>query len=136
MTGLEVRALNITASVISLNVPDARASGAFLEEHFGFTIEMAAEGFVSLGRPDAGFNVVFLDVGLGSFKPKSHAGAARDGVLLAFVVDDIEAEWARVCEAGLKIVTPIETEPWGERCFQVLDPNGIVIQLVQWVNAA
>jgi uncharacterized glyoxalase superfamily protein PhnB len=128
--------MNITASAISLNVSDARASAAFLEQHFGFAVEMSAEGFVSLTRPDAGFNVIFLDVGLGSFKPKSHAGAARDGVLLAFVVDDIETEWARVCEAGLEVATPIETEPWGERYFQVLDPNGIVIQLVQWVDAA
>ena len=29
---------------------------------------------------------------------------------------------------------PIETEPWGERYFQVSDPNGIVIQLVTWVG--
>jgi uncharacterized glyoxalase superfamily protein PhnB len=26
------------------------------------------------------------------------------------------------------------TEPWGERYFQVTDPNGVVIQLVQWMN--
>lgn len=31
------------------------------------------------------------------------------------------------------ILTPIETEAWGERYFQVEDPNGVVIQLVQWV---
>jgi uncharacterized glyoxalase superfamily protein PhnB len=34
---------------------------------------------------------------------------------------------------GLTFPTSIETESWGERFFQVLDPNGIVIQLVQWV---
>lgn len=27
-------------------------------------------------------------------------------------------------------------EPWGERLFQVTDPNGIVIQLVEWVAPA
>jgi hypothetical protein len=30
--------------------------------------------------------------------------------------------------------TPLETEPWRERYFQVTDPNGVVIQLVQWVT--
>ena len=34
----------------------------------------------------------------------------------------------------MKMATPIETEPWGERYFQVLDPNGVIIQLVQWVD--
>ena len=27
-----------------------------------------------------------------------------------------------------------ETEAWGERYFQATDPNGVVIQLVQWVE--
>ncbi|WP_416212005.1 hypothetical protein [Nostoc sp. DedSLP04] len=30
----------------------------------------------------------------------------------------------------MKITTEIESEPWGERFFQVTDPNGVVIQLV------
>ena len=28
---------------------------------------------------------------------------------------------------------PPETEPWGERYAQYRDPNGLIIQLVQWV---
>jgi uncharacterized glyoxalase superfamily protein PhnB len=32
------------------------------------------------------------------------------------------------------MTTDIETEPWGERFFQVTDPNGVVIQLVEWVE--
>ncbi|MGF6940862.1 putative glyoxalase superfamily protein PhnB [Streptomyces auratus] len=27
---------------------------------------------------------------------------------------------------------PLREEPWGERLFQVTDPNGIVLQLVEW----
>ncbi len=126
--------MNITASAISLNVPDAARSAAFLREHFGFTTDMEADGFVSLGRPDVGFNVIFLDVGLGTFKPASHSGPAGDGLLIAFVVDDIDNEWDRLKRADVKIATAIETEPWGERYFQVLDPNGVIIQLVQWVD--
>lgn len=32
------------------------------------------------------------------------------------------------------IVTPLETEPWGERYFQMADPNGVIYQFVQWVT--
>ena len=126
--------MTITASAVSLNVPDVDASSRFLTEHLGFTLDMAADGFASLSRPDAGFSVALLRVGLASFKPASHAGAAGQGLLLVFVVDDIEAEWARLVDEGVTVATPIETEPWGERYFQVLDPNGIVFQLVQWVE--
>jgi catechol 2,3-dioxygenase-like lactoylglutathione lyase family enzyme len=126
--------MNITDSAVSLNVPDAARSAAFLREYFGFETEMEAAGFVSLRRPDVGFSVIFLDVGLSTFKPASHAGAAGDGLLLAFVVDDIDSEWRRLTDAGLNIATAIETEPWGERYFQVLDPNNVIIQLVQWID--
>jgi predicted enzyme related to lactoylglutathione lyase len=126
--------MRITSSAVSLNIADERASAAFLRDHFGFVEEMSADAFVSLTRPDAGFNVIYLRSGLPTFKPTSMAGRAADGLLLVFVVDDVDAESDRLARAGLEFTTPIETEPWGERYFQVTDPNGVVIQLVQWMT--
>ncbi|ATQ31916.1 MULTISPECIES: VOC family protein [Rhodococcus] len=126
--------MQITASALSLNVPDVAASADFATRHLGFTEAMAEDGFVSLTREDAGFNLVFLRTGLGSFKPASIAGDAGQGTLVAFVVDTIDDEYERLQAEGVPIVTPIETEPWGERYFQMRDPNGIVYQLVQWVD--
>ncbi|MDN3240707.1 VOC family protein [Glycomyces tritici] len=126
--------MRITSSAVSLNVTDPTASAEFLKRHYGFTEDMAAEGFVSLSRPDtAGFNVIFLKTGLSTFKPESAKGHA-DGLLLVFVVEDIDAEYARVQAEGVAITTPIETEEWGERYFQTADPNGVIIQLVQWMS--
>jgi uncharacterized glyoxalase superfamily protein PhnB len=126
--------MKITASAISLNVDDVTASAAFVKQHFGFTEEMAAEGFVSLSRSDAGFNLIFLKTGLKSFQPVHLQGHQADGLLIVFVVDDIDREYARLQAEGVTITTAIATEPWGERFFQVTDPNGVVIQLVQWVT--
>jgi uncharacterized glyoxalase superfamily protein PhnB len=125
--------MQITASAISLNVQDPAASAEFLEANFGFAREMEADGFVSLARPDAGFNLIFLRTGLPTFKPAALAGRAADGLLVVFVVSDIDAEYERLRDAGLEFTTAIETEDWGERFFQVTDPNGVVIQLVQWL---
>ena len=126
--------MHITRSAISLNVPDVRASAEFLKRHFGFTQEMEYEGVASLTREDAGFNLIFLQTGLPTFKPPQIAGSAGQGLLVVFVVDDIDAEYARLQAEGVPVVTPIETEPWGERYFQVSDPNGVIVQLVQWVT--
>ena len=126
--------MRITSAAISLTVADERSSAAFRRDHFGFQDAMQADGFVSLTRPDAGFNVIYLRRGLATFKPASMAGQVVDGLLLVFVVDDIDGEYARLTRAGLTFTTPIETEPWGERFFQVSDPNGVVIQLVEWVT--
>ncbi len=127
--------MNVTASAVSLNVSDAEASAAFAKRHFGFTEEMTSDGFSSLSRPDVGFNLIFLRTGLAPFKPESMRGRTADGLLVVFVVDDIDAEYERIKAEGVPITTPLETEEWGERYFQVTDPCGVVIQLVRWMEA-
>lgn len=124
--------MKITASAISLNVADVPASAEWATTHLGFTEEMAAEGFTSLSHPQAGFNLIYLATGLSTFKPAAAAGHA-DGLLVVFTVEDVDAEHERLRNEGATIITPIETEPWGERYFQMTDPNGVVYQLVQWV---
>lgn len=126
--------MKITASAISLNVDDVTASATFIKQHFGFCEQMSAEGFVSLSKQDVAFNVIFLKTGLESFKPTHMRGHQVDGLLIVFVVDDIDGEYVRLQAQGVPIITPIETEPWGERFFQVTDSNGVIIQLVQWVT--
>jgi predicted enzyme related to lactoylglutathione lyase len=116
-----------------LNVEDPVESASFAKQHLGFTEDMADDGFVSLSKQDAGFNLIYLRTGLESFKPDSMRGRHADGLLVVFVVDNIDEEYTRLQREGVQITTPIQTEPWGERFFQVTDPNGVVIQLVQWM---
>lgn len=123
--------MQITASAVSLNVDDVPASAAFLVEHFGFTQDMAADGFVSLSRTDAGMNVVFLRRGLPTLPADQRDDQAR-GLILAFVVEDLEGELARLEAEGVTITMPLTVEEWGERAFQVRDPNGVIVQLVDW----
>jgi uncharacterized glyoxalase superfamily protein PhnB len=126
--------MKITSSAVSLNVDDVAASSAFLTDHFGFRQDMAAAGFASLTRDDVGMNVVFLRRGLPTL-PADQRDDRAAGLILAFVVDDLEGELARLRTEGVTITMPLTTEDWGERAFQVRDPNGIVVQLVDWNGA-
>ena len=125
--------MQITASAISVNVADVQASSEWARKYLGFDAAMSADGFCSLAHPDAGFNLIYLRTGLPTFKPSSAAGTAT-GLLVVFTVEDIDGDYMRLRDAGVEIVTPIETEPWGERYFQMADPNGVIYQLVQWVE--
>ena len=127
--------MEVNSTTLSLNVPDEQASAGFAVAHFGFKEEMSADGFVAIGHPTAGIDIAFLRTGLTSFKPAEIAGSAGEGLLIAFVVDDLDAEFGRIAGAGAQVVTEPETEPWGERYCQFADPNGIVWQLVTWVAA-
>jgi catechol 2,3-dioxygenase-like lactoylglutathione lyase family enzyme len=126
--------MQITGSAVSLNVAEPAASAAFVRKHLGFEEQMADDGFVSLKREDAGFNLIFLRTGLATFKPEAMRGRSADGLLVVFVVEDIDSEYARLRGEGVEFTTPIQNEPWGERFFQMSDANGVVYQLVQWIT--
>lgn len=126
--------MRVTDTAISLTVDDPEASAAFLVEHFGFTTAMAADGFASLTREDVAASVVFLRRGLASL-PADQRDDHAAGLILAFVVDELEAELARLQGEGVAITMPLTEEPWGERAFQVRDPNRVIVQLVDWNGA-
>lgn len=123
--------MQIIGSAVSLTVEDVIASSGFLVTHFGFQEQTVAEGFASLKRDDAGMNVVFVRRGLATM-PEDQRFDHASGVILAFVVDDVDAELARLRTEGVAITMPLTVEEWGERAFQVRDPNGIIVQLMDW----
>jgi uncharacterized glyoxalase superfamily protein PhnB len=123
--------VKITSCAVCLNVDDVAASSSFLVEHFGFHEEMSVDGFASLARKDAGMNVALLRRGLPTL-PADQRDDHASGVILAFVVEDLEGELSRLQREGVTITMPLTEEEWGERAFQVRDPNGVIVQLVDW----
>lgn len=53
---------------------------------------------------------------------------------LEFEVDDVDAEYARLLAAGVRIDTPPVTYPWGWRAIGFKDPDGNNIDFVQYVG--
>jgi uncharacterized glyoxalase superfamily protein PhnB len=123
--------MKITASAVSLNVDDVAASVRFLTTHFGFREQMSADGFASLARDDTGMNVVFLRRGL-DMLPDDQRHDHACGLILAFEVEDLEGELARLQDEGVSVTMPLRSEEWGERAFQVRDPNGVIVELLDW----
>ena len=106
--------MQITASAVSLNVEDVAASSAFLTEHFGFRQAMAADGFASLAREDTAMYVVFLRRGLETL-PDDQRDKHATGLILAFTVDDLDGELARLRAEGVAITMPLTVEEGGAR---------------------
>jgi len=51
------------------------------------------------------------------------------GLIYNFAVDNVDAEYERLTNAGLTPIVPLEDHPWGDRGFGVQDPNGITLYL-------
>jgi len=122
--------MRISTSAISLVVDDVAVSSSFLISHFGFREAMAAEGFVSLQHDDLGTGFVFLQHGL-EWLPGGLKDPNIAGVIISFVVSDLDAEETRLRSEGVEVTIPTWEQPWGERLFRVTDPNGIAIEVVQ-----
>lgn len=112
---------------------DPARSAEWFVEHFGFKVGIDIGWYVNTQHP--GHGNLSLD-----FVHREHesCGAALHGkqvagTLLAFVVDDVDAEEQRLRTAGLDFTLPVVTEPWGQRRFQVRGPDGLIIELLQVV---
>ncbi|WP_328902273.1 MULTISPECIES: VOC family protein [unclassified Streptomyces] len=126
--------MQITASTVSLTVDDVATSQAFFTTHLGYTEQAAADGFASLTRPDAAADIVLLAGGIEILPPEQRDQRAS-GLILAFTLTaGIEDEEKRLRAEGVDITMPLREEPWGERLFQVTDPNGVIVQFVEWVT--
>ncbi|MGW6023398.1 VOC family protein [Streptomyces sp. NPDC055099] len=139
--------MNIIASAVLLTVDDPAASSRFFTSHLGFREVMVAESAIHLSRDDAATDLVVLESkpaprerepereqerereGLGPSAPQTEAQ-------VSFTVTDLAAEHERLWREGARITTPLRQEPWGEWVMQLTDPNGVVIQLVEWVPPA
>jgi predicted enzyme related to lactoylglutathione lyase len=125
----------IIASTVSLTVNDVAASQAFLTTHLRYTVQHSADGFASLTRPDA-VDIVLLSRGTEVLPPEQR-NQHITGLILAFTLaDGLDEEAKRLRDAGVEITMPLREEPWGERLFQITDPNGVIIQFVEWATPA
>ncbi len=67
--------------------------------------------------------------------PPDQRDQHASGVILAFTLaDDLTHQEKRLRDAGVEITMPLREEPWGERLFQITDPNGVIIQFVEWAT--
>jgi lactoylglutathione lyase len=50
---------------------------------------------------------------------------------MVFVVNDVDAEVARVAAAGARVLSGPVDRPWGHRTVHLADPDGFVVELAQ-----
>ena len=110
-------------------VDDVQAAVDFYTTHFGFDLNMsAAPAFADVrsgplrlllsGPPSSGARST----------PGDHGGAGRNRVLL--VVDDLDAEIARLSAAGLAFSSEVVSGPGGRQIL-VADPADNLVELFE-----
>lgn len=66
---------------------------------------------------------------VGVFGPGSAEPGANRSAILEFIVEDVDAEYARLRTWVAELVTAPTTMPWGNRALLFRDPDGTLVNL-------
>jgi catechol 2,3-dioxygenase-like lactoylglutathione lyase family enzyme len=97
----------------------------FYRDYLGFElvfendnyIEMLAQGSTTMGV---------------SFVTPELSGGEKftgEGIILSLEAADVDAEFARLKAAGVRILEELRDKVWGERSFVINDPNGVHVYI-------
>ena len=121
---------------VHIRSADPHASAAWYEEYFGAKVLSAREvmpGTITISM-DAGGPVRLNISSKPQGTPDKPAVAELNRLGLehfGFVVDDIDADMARMDAAGIRVVLPITEVPGGGRLSYIEGPDNVLIELVQ-----
>ena len=112
-------------------VDDVQASIDFYTEHLGFEVSMsAAPAFADVRRGRLRLLLSGPQSSAGRPMPDGEQPVAGGWNRIHFIVEDIEAEVARLKDAGLSFRNEILSGPGGQQIL-LLDPSGNVVELFQ-----
>ena len=107
---------------------------AFYQNIFNFGVTFENDWYLLLHTPDSAFQISFLAPERPEQNPIFRNAFTGKGMYITLEVDDVDAEYDRVKKAGATIAVELRDEPWGDRHFAVLDPNGIGIDVVKYTQ--
>lgn len=109
---------------------DVAATATFYTEHLGFRPVFTADWYVHLqSQADTNVNLAILDADHDTI-PQAGRGHTATGLLLNFEVEDVDAVYGRMLQAGLPILLPLRDEAFGQRHFITADPNGVMLDII------
>ena len=102
----------------------------FYTGHLGFLVTFESDTFLGLKSSESPSSEIgFMCPREGDFRTKSN-------VTLCFEVDDVDAECARLTDAGIPLVQPVKDNPWGDRSFMIADPGGTALYICHPIEPA
>lgn len=113
---------------------DIKAVVGFYEMVTGQAAEWLAPVFAEIVTPAATLAVGSAET-VALFKEGSAEAAANRSAILEFMVDDVDAEFARL-DGKAEVVHEPKLLPWGNRTAQFRDPEGTLVALYTPVTDA
>lgn len=118
---------------VILYVAHLERSVAFYRDVIGLALRFSERGYAEFAMANLKF--ALLEAEQVPALIGSGAGVAPSCEVL-FLVEDVDAEAARLRERGARVLSGPVDRPWGHRTLHVADPDGHVVELAQEIPRA
>jgi len=120
--------MKMNAGIITAKLAETKA---FYLDVLGFELSFENDFYLLLRSP-SGQEISFLQPNHPSQQPLFKPAFTGQGVYLTIEMEDVDSFYASVKAKGVAIAFELRDEPWGDRHFAIVDPNGIGIDLVRY----
>lgn len=121
--------MKLNAGIITSKLVETRQ---FYVDKLGFGITFENEWYLLLHTPGGHSEISFLQPELDFQAPIFRNPFQGQGVYITVELDDVDFWYAKVQKSNVPIAIPLRDEPWGDRHFAILDPNGIGVDFVRY----
>jgi catechol 2,3-dioxygenase-like lactoylglutathione lyase family enzyme len=149
--GLKMRSLLLTVFVLTVGWANAQTKDKmklnagiiteklqetkkFYTEVLGFGITFENEFYLLMHTPDKSAELGFLLPNHPSQKPIFQSEFNGKGVYLTIEVENVDEIYKQLVAKGIQMEIEIRDEPWGDRHFAIVDPNGIGVDIVTYTK--
>jgi catechol 2,3-dioxygenase-like lactoylglutathione lyase family enzyme len=121
--------MRLNAGIITTKLQESKM---FYKEVLGFGVTFENEWFVLLHTPDKRTEIGFLQPQLPFQDPLFQTAFPGKGVYFTIEVEEVDTLYHQLKARGIAIEVELRDEPWGDRHFAILDPNGIGVDIVTY----
>lgn len=125
--------MKLNAGVIT---PKLQETKQFYCDVLRFGITFENDFYLLLHTPNQQAELSFLLPNHPSQQPLFQPEFAGKGMFLTIEVDNVDEEYRRIQALGVPIAIELRDEPWGDRHFAIVDPNGVGIDIVTYAPPA
>lgn len=118
--------MKFNAGIITSNFNESKE---FYTKTLGWNVDFESDFYLLLGSEN-GSQISFLMPDHESQEPLFQPEFPGKGVYITVEVPEVDKEYERLKSLGTPISIDIRDEPWGDRHFAIVDPNGIGVDIV------
>ncbi|MCF0062230.1 VOC family protein [Dyadobacter chenwenxiniae] len=121
--------MKLNAGIVTTKIAETKA---FYKKTLGFGVTFENEFYLLMHTPGRGAEISFLLPEHPSQQPLFQKPFKGQGMFLTIEVEDVDKLYKDLKKKGTSIEIELRDEPWGDRHFAIVDPNGIGIDLVTY----